>query len=174
VSTKCWRGTSQYADGNHARSFKHIFTRVLPLDCFLSSSTSTPTHGFLLTCILIYVSRASTSIYDLFPKSVVARLNRLLEESLLYVLAGSTSDDVVLGLLVLSLSPSKEADKTMDEKPAEANPSATRLISIAFQIGCTSGLAASCRSAADSTPDMQHRWMTKLMHRFQLVRIGDL
>lgn len=173
MSTKCWRGTSQYADGNHDHSFKHIFTRVLPLDCFISSSTSTPTHGFLLTCILIYVSRASTSIYDLFPKSVVARLNRLLEESLLYVLAGSTSDDVVLGLLVLSLSPSKEADKTMDEKPAEANPSATRLISMAFQIGM-SGLAASCRSAAESTTDMKHPWMTKLMHRFQLVRIGDL
>lgn len=153
------------ADHRLSPSFKHHFSLIIPLEQFLSTTSPTPTHGFLLTAILQHVSRALPETLQLTPTSH-AHLDDLLQQSLFYILAGTGSEEVILGLLVLSLATTRKGE--WEYRP---RPSALRLVSLAFQIGSATGLAAACRASLTLGEDLKPMWMRAKRKRMQLVSV---
>lgn len=92
-----------------------------------------------------------------------------MDDCIIYFMAGSNSDDVVLALLILSLMTVRPHGRF-----APTRPSAMRLASMAAQIGSSSGLAVLARQSLEAADDLGPRWMWTKKHRVQLVRLeGD-
>ncbi|RXK37327.1 hypothetical protein M231_05393 [Tremella mesenterica] len=106
----------------YCQGFKHHFTRLLPFRPFLDITSNSPKHPFVLLSILVYMRH----LHDL-------DLSQIIDQSLQHVSRGAISIDVILALLILSLTP-------LDTSLPRLQPTAFRLISLAFSIGMDMGL----------------------------------
>jgi hypothetical protein len=96
---------------------------------FLLASTSTPHHPFLRTAILSHV-----------PEACPPNHHILVDESILFSLTGSLSEDAMLALFILSLAP-------LHATSSHHVPSTPlRLISLAYQFGQSMGLESRIRA----------------------------
>lgn len=96
---------------------------------FLLASTSTPHHPFLRTAILSHVSEACPLNHNI-----------LVDESILFAMTGSLSEDAMLALFILSLAPLHASSSH------HVPPTPLRLISLAYQFGQSMGLETRTRS----------------------------
>ena len=107
----------------HTSSFKHRFTRLIPISTLLFASTPTPTHPFVVLAFLSHI-----------PTIFTPRFQLLVEESILYALTDAATLDALFALYLLALAPAQSLS------PDRPGMDASRLIGIAYNIGLGLGL----------------------------------
>ena len=105
--------------------FKHVFSEIFPLCSFLDVSTPPPTHPFVVLSILSHVEDSLLPICD---------VDLLVDESILYCMAGGGCAEAMLALFILSHSPWSQ--RNAEHVPANV----MRVISLAHSIGVDLGL----------------------------------
>ncbi|ORY23798.1 hypothetical protein BCR39DRAFT_548503 [Naematelia encephala] len=116
-------------------TFKHIFSRLIPMLPFLDVTVSAPRHPFVILAILAHLP-------DHIPEDI--DIDPIIDESILYALTGAVSGHVVLALFILSLAP-------VTRHSASHTPvTALRFISLAYSIGCDIGFDERARSLAET------------------------
>lgn len=135
------------------QSFKHHFSTILPLAPFLSISTPTPTHNFVIIACLHHV-----------PIHATSQLAGLVDESILLALTGNISHEVVLALLILALAPSISTARGQ-----RCRPTPLRLISLAYQFGLDLGLDCRVEALLRRGDDLGEPFWTGSMELVQMV-----
>lgn len=135
------------------QSFKHHFSTILPLSPFLSISTPTPTHNFVIIACLHHV-----------PIHATSHLANLVDESILLALTGVVSYEVVLALLILAMAPAIPT-----EQGQRCRPTSLRLISLAYQFGLDLGLEAKVEGLLKMGSELREPFWTESMELVQMV-----
>lgn len=144
--------------------FKARISAVLPLPPFLAVSTPVPDHPFVLLAALHHVP-GSLEI------SQRQAMQRMVRDSIALAMGGSAGVDVVLALLILSLAPPMPDDGSPE---APTNPSAYRLISLAYSIGQGFGLEARAEAALTRSEDLDYEPWAEGLWGLQLVSLIKL
>jgi hypothetical protein len=135
------------------QSFKHHFSPILPLTSFLSISTPSPTHNFVILACLHHV-----------PHYASPQLAELVDKSILTALSGNITEDVVLALLILALAPMVPLGPE-----ARLRPTPLRLISLAYQLGRDLGLEGKAERYLLRGADLAELHWEEAMQLVQMV-----
>jgi hypothetical protein len=125
--------------------------QIIPLPSFLLASSPTHIHPFVFLAYLHHAIEVDR-----------IHLADALDESLIYLLSGAVSPDVMLALLILSLAPVQPVSNGRNR------PSAWHLITLAYNVGI--GLGLDYKVAEDiKRGDLCERWARHKMELAQLV-----
>ncbi|OCF43753.1 hypothetical protein I317_02357 [Kwoniella heveanensis CBS 569] len=113
---------------------------------FLRSSTPTPDHAFVRLAVLFYLNH--------IPPIDMAEL---VEQSLSILIAGAVSAQSLLALFIMSLGPAQPCLETY------AQPSALRLISLAYHIGLDLGIGRQVELALRDKESLLQSWAEEKM-----------
>ncbi|KIY49759.1 hypothetical protein FISHEDRAFT_72391 [Fistulina hepatica ATCC 64428] len=157
------------------QNFKHSVATVAPLQAYLSTTTATPTHPFLVLAILIY--HVSTPVgKEVLGEITAHRLDDMLDQSILFALGTVASTFTMTAFYILSMLPG------FDTRRSKAKLSAVKMISLAYDTGVALGIPAKSEALIrDFKEDIYEPWMkssledlhlwTAVVTRYQLLRI---
>lgn len=137
-------------------TFKHSIAPLCPLSIWLSVSTPTPSHPFVILAMLHHVPAFATH----------PDLTGMVDECLLLILRAQVDEEVVLALLILALAPAINAP----DAAVRPNVSALKLITLAYDMGRSLGLSAAVkRTIRDMRDPSDPEWRDAL-NQLEMVR----
>ena len=87
----------------------------------------------------------------------------MIDESILHAMTGAIGIDVILALLICSLAPAQPSDTS------HASRSPLRLISMAYQMGCSMALEVEARAILRMGDALKEPWWKERLGRVMLV-----